>query len=1251
MGGTALVGDTIDGDTTRTAPELILTPDGNVYIAGRSGAEFVDMPKGSIVIPNKDTKKILSRGINPLTSKSPIKRYAVGTMSIADILGTDITLLPHLDVASIEKIIADNISGNEHKTNLRTSDATAIFEAQESSGISALVLLGIAQLESGPVIGSGSSIALEKNNLWGWGATNDNPYENAKGYGSIGEAFNTYAADFKRLYYDKREMKNLTGIGDQYGYAFLDSRTIDKTWNDKIASIIQDYMELGLDSVSDTLGNGTINDTTVSDEPVKTLSDEVNNIFNEATKYNEETLEKVMDYSLRRTQNSSAMSTLWDLALSSEEDVAKYIQDALDSDSGTQIAELAAKYNADPDGFSRDMFYEALEKGVQIHDDDTLAGLELQRDLAVSAKPAMEQTYNDLIDLYNEQIAAGADVEIIRETYEAIQTCEEHMAEIDDEWNAANEAIIAYYNEIAARIFNPINDALDRLDKELDSIDTDLNKQERYNTIRKRLIDTIDKNTDIQQTAIEGVLAAEQGGYEARNDEKYAAVQNIYTAAGWEIDDLFNSDGTYETNENYLNLKKSLAASDPELWALVDEQLARIAYFKQEWIRNNEEAITADEAIYQARLELWENNHNEALDLAERSIESFDRLLSDIDNTAERLSNDFSKAIKFDDKVKNLQMQIENMGVGIEQASQKISNAEESVNKLLSDTTYSFILENFDISKWFDSNGDLTSDYYTDLENEAVIHNKELYNTVKTFAETMSVYKTAIADGNDSVLEYQDAVYESVQELNQLKIDRAQSAVDKVMEMIEERHEQERKILERVHNERIEYLQDEQDIVQKIYDRTTDLLSDVKSEEDYERQLSDEQEKADKLQARIDALSMDASDAAKMQVLELQKELNEQLETIDDLQREHKYEQTQQALQDDAELYSEYFSQLIESENEHYNYQQELLDSRYSAEAQYNEAVQALQTGTFDAFKEKGITTYNELFEKGNTVAVDLTTAYTNFAQRTGEAFDELGATFSNNIGLLKDYAAIIKDLENSELLNWHYSNGAYSETERPAIDSNPNNTTSPSNIYAPVNDRERIIIDEMMVNSEKWSEASDSDTQVRLHRRNQALGSQIGAVYKDDGHWYKNGMRLYHSEKYSDEASQYIDVLNKSLAPDEEIAVIRSDESVLKPSTLEKWANGNEIRMKMLEGFKNITHIAADNIVQTYKDFTKGFSNIYETASSVLDKSVSYNPVINVGDIIINGTNKVTAKDVENGVYSGVLRALNQNGVGQKGK
>ena len=181
---------------------------------------------------------------------------AIPSASADAIIKTDIKKLPKLDKASIEKIISTRLAGKD--SVVKVSDAAAIKQAQDDSGISALALMGIATQESG--LGT-SNIAKKKYNLWGWNATNANPSGNAKQWASVGDAFAGYAYDLNRLYYAKRGEKSLLDISGHgckpnIGYAYTDSGQPSTSWAPAISKVIKSYLDYGL-TASANGGSGT----------------------------------------------------------------------------------------------------------------------------------------------------------------------------------------------------------------------------------------------------------------------------------------------------------------------------------------------------------------------------------------------------------------------------------------------------------------------------------------------------------------------------------------------------------------------------------------------------------------------------------------------------------------------------------------------------------------------------------------------------------------------------------------------------------------------------------------------------------------------------------------------------------------------------------------------------------------------------------------------------------------------------------
>lgn len=242
--------------------------DGNITVNDPEMSGPTSYPAGNL-LRGMSMGEVVSGGGS---KKKKGKKKGSGTK---EIINMDIvTELPRLNIASIKKIIKKRIKGKN--SIVKTSDAKAIYEAQEASGISALALMGIATKESG--LGT-SSIAKRKFNLWGWNATNANPSGNAKQWDSVGAAFKGYGYDLKRLYYNKRKQRTINEIGGYdakgkkmaYGYAYTNNG-YSTTWAPEISDIIKGYIGYGL---KDSSGNAIDNNYIASNSDPGNLSGSV----------------------------------------------------------------------------------------------------------------------------------------------------------------------------------------------------------------------------------------------------------------------------------------------------------------------------------------------------------------------------------------------------------------------------------------------------------------------------------------------------------------------------------------------------------------------------------------------------------------------------------------------------------------------------------------------------------------------------------------------------------------------------------------------------------------------------------------------------------------------------------------------------------------------------------------------------------------------------------------------------------------
>lgn len=147
------------------------------------------------------------------------------------------TELPKLTEQQIATVIQKHFPNSKV---ISSKDANGIYQAQEETGMSALAMLGIGALESG---WGTSNIANKTNNIWGYGATNDNPEGNAHRYSQMSEGAKQFASQFMNTYYNGygAHSINSAGTGSNpkgMGYAYNDDGSISSTWAPNVSSIM-----------------------------------------------------------------------------------------------------------------------------------------------------------------------------------------------------------------------------------------------------------------------------------------------------------------------------------------------------------------------------------------------------------------------------------------------------------------------------------------------------------------------------------------------------------------------------------------------------------------------------------------------------------------------------------------------------------------------------------------------------------------------------------------------------------------------------------------------------------------------------------------------------------------------------------------------------------------------------------------------------------------------------------------------------
>lgn len=193
------------------------------------------------------------------------------------------TELPKLSTSQISAIISKYFPKS---TVIKPSDAQGIYDAQTQTGMSALAILGIGALESG--YGT-SNIAKQKNNIWGWNATNVNPGGNASSFSQMSQGALEYAKNYMNTYYNKYGAKSIyqAGTGNNpagLGYAYYDNGSINPTWATQVGDIMKNFYQTAK-TVSPSSGTSSRRTLGLSANRLSSGTQSSNKIVNAAQKY------------------------------------------------------------------------------------------------------------------------------------------------------------------------------------------------------------------------------------------------------------------------------------------------------------------------------------------------------------------------------------------------------------------------------------------------------------------------------------------------------------------------------------------------------------------------------------------------------------------------------------------------------------------------------------------------------------------------------------------------------------------------------------------------------------------------------------------------------------------------------------------------------------------------------------------------------------------------------------------------------
>ena len=205
-------------------------------------------------------------------------------------------------------------------------------------------------------------------------------------------------------------------------------------------------------------------------------------------------------------------------------------------------------------------------------------------------------------------------------------------------------------------------------------------------------------------------------------------------------------------------------------WAIENQKLTEEEKFKKE------------EEIYKLTLDRNEKIRESFENLAKAHSETYNYALSDVKRYIEQLEH--QKALTDDEAlIKSIDRAI------MDSMADGITKAEEAINNLTIDADYwkseiekklKELGVSFDILKWFDYEGSITSQFESDMD---VLNNSEAENVISSWANIVSEKLKSVADNTNQIFEYQEKIFSDSKEAIEESISDIKEAAEEIFEL------------------------------------------------------------------------------------------------------------------------------------------------------------------------------------------------------------------------------------------------------------------------------------------------------------------------------------------------------------------------------------------------------------------------------------------------------------------------------------
>lgn len=748
---------------------------------------------------------------------------------------------------------------------------------------------------------------------------------------------------------------------------------------------------------------------------------------------------------------------------------------------------------------------------------------------------------------------------------------EEYLADIDE-----------YYE--AMKRLESIQQRLAKLQSQIEYADT----EEEKIALTKQLINVYNDEADAlenlnslrSETIANGKAELEALGFSV----SYDATTNEFMVHNMEhLNELYGATQE-ETNElrkkteELIDTMESLNDSNQEGASSLRTLKADIKSAKQSIIDYLKQIVTAASDVVDAYQNVYETLHNAADEYAANGYITIDTLQSIIELGAQYMQYlmDENGLLVINEENINKVLAAKTQELALNQAMTYVErlrlalqeNSIEDLNNLLYATTEATN------ATWGLVYANLALLGLDDDQYQAALHN---INAIRSLADS-------------AVSGIGQTAGKTAEELNNMK-DGLDDILKYVMDMLKQRI-----------NDQIDALEDMKDAYADIISLRKEALEAAKSEADYQDKVAEKVKALAKLQARINALSLDDSRDAQAQKAKLEEEMSQLQKELADTQSDYAVDAQKSALDNMQKAYEEQKNAEIKV----------LEDSISSYQKLYDMAIAYIQSNWGSLYDE--LIAWN--YQYGDELSSTITTAWENAlaaAQRYGSYVNAL-----NSIGADIDAA------------NGAGSNYIVGET------TYDNSSSNEEMIHA--------IIKEMYANSQAHHTASKEE-KARLDKRNLTLGTMLGQygvnAYRQNGTWYVDGGALLY-EKYRKYIYHTGGIAGDqpTLKQNEILAVLEKGEAVLDAK--------KEAGLYRIIDFTTALSDKLSKLL-TLTDMSRMFGqmqgDVTKAASAFAPINNTQAPSVSFGDVIIYGANEETVekhREINRQFTNDVIKQLN---------